>query len=156
MRNPTGESGFPRAPRRSGEEGLYRVPRWEELVADPSQAGMLDVQTARIVATKALGVFMASFFRSLEGNDSRIFDDPVGQTRECRRDGTANVFRAFPDLDDIVSVEQVATILGKPRSWIIRRAGILPFVTRLSRKHYICSRIALRRWLANRPHTAKS
>jgi len=150
MRNTTGDDGFPQVPRKSGEAGLYGVPRWEELVADPSQAGMLDVRTARIVATKALGLFMASFFRSLEGSDSRIFN-PASQTQECRRDGKANVSRAFPDLDDVVSVEQVATILGKPRSWIIRRAGALPFVTRLSRKHYICSRIALKRWLATRP-----
>jgi hypothetical protein len=38
-----------------------------------------------------------------------------------------------------------------PRRWIIRKARRLPFVIRLSRKKYVCSRIALQRWLASRP-----
>jgi hypothetical protein len=55
-----------RVPRRLGEAGLYAVPRWDELVADPSKAGVLDTRTAHIVATKALGIFVASFCRLLE------------------------------------------------------------------------------------------
>ena len=59
--------------------------------------------------------------------------------------------RTLPELDDVASVEEVAGILGKPRRWIIQNAASLPFVTRVSRKHYVCSRIVLRRWLASRP-----
>ena len=55
-----------------GEEGLYAVPRWEDLVADPSKAGVLDARTARIVAAKALGVFAASLYRLFEAAERAI------------------------------------------------------------------------------------
>src|SRR6516165_4078221 len=101
MRNTMGGDGdgFPRVSRRSGEAGVYDVPRVEELVADPSMAGVLDARTARIVATKALGVFMASFCRLLEeeGNGSPSNgsgqglarrDDPPGGSRSCQNSTT--------------------------------------------------------------------
>jgi hypothetical protein len=148
MRNTTGDDGFTRVPRRSGEAGLYGVPRWEELVADPSQAEVLDVRTARIVATKALTVFVACLYRSLEGGDGPGIE-------ACRMslcsNGPANSSSPVPPLDDILSVEEVASILRKPRRWVIRHAARLPFVIRISRKHFICSKLALRRWLAARP-----
>ena len=86
MRNTLGGNGngFPRVSRRPGEAGLYGVPRWEELVADPSRAGVLDPRTARIVATKALGVFMASFCRLLEAEGGGNLGDEAGQTSGCR------------------------------------------------------------------------
>ncbi len=154
MRNTVGGDGIPRVLRRSGEAGLYSVPRWEELVADPSRAGVLDAHTARIVATKALSVFMASFCRLLEAGEGDNLADRAGET-PARRDGPSSSTRSLPELDDVVSVEDVAGILGKPRRWIIQNAASLPFVTRVSRKHYVCSRIVLRRWLASRPRALK-
>jgi len=156
MRNTMGGEGdgSPRVSRRSGEAGAYNVPRLEELVADPSMAGVLDARTARIVATKALGVFMASFCRLLEAEGSGSLGDEGGQPL-AHRDGPPSGSRTLPELDDIASVEQVADILGKPRRWIIQNAASLPFVTRVSRKHYVCSRIVLRRWLATRPRGLK-
>ncbi|MGH9344337.1 MAG: hypothetical protein ACRD19_11320 [Terriglobia bacterium] len=156
MRNNIGGngSGFPRVPRKPGEGGLYAVPRWEELVADPSRAGVLDARTARIVAAKALGVFAASLCRAFEaadGGDSASV--PIGA--QAWRDRSASGSGTFPSLDDIATVEEVAGIIDKPRRWIIRNAASLPFVTRVSRKHYICSRIALRRWVATRPRSLK-
>lgn len=156
MRNNMGGdgNGYPNVPRRSGEARLYSVPRWEELVADPNKAGVLDVRTARIVAAKALGVFAASLYRLFEVADES--DSNRGQDGTSSwRDGRSNDSRALPGLDDVASVEEVAGVIGKPRSWIIRNAARLPFVTRVSRKHYVCSRIALRRWLASRPRTLK-
>ena len=74
MRNTLGGdgNGFPRVSRRPGEEGLHTVPRWEDLVADPSKAGVLDAHTARIVAAKALGVFAASLYRLFEAADETM------------------------------------------------------------------------------------
>ncbi|MGH7840035.1 MAG: hypothetical protein ACREQT_00750 [Candidatus Binataceae bacterium] len=156
MRNNMGGNGdgFPRVPRRPGEAGLFTVPRWEELVADPSRAGVLDARTARIVAAKALGVFAASLYRLFEAADD---DDSASAPRGAPawRDGPASGSRTLPGLDDVATVEEVAGIIDKPRRWIIRNAANLPFVTRVSRKHYVCSRIALRRWLATRPRTLK-
>jgi hypothetical protein len=156
MRNTLGGdgNGFPRVSRRLGEEGLHTVPRWEDLVADPSKAGVLDPRTARIVATKALGVFMASFCRLLEAEGGGSLGDAASQTSGWR-DGQASGSRTLPELDDVASVEEVAGLLGKPRRWIIQNAASLPFVTRVSRKHYVCSRIVLRRWLASRPRALK-
>ncbi len=71
------------------------------------------------------------------------------------RDRSASSSRTLPGLDDVASIEEVVEIIGKERRWIIRNAADLPFVTRISRKHYVCSRIALRRWLATRPRALK-
>ena len=60
-----------------------------------------------------------------------------------------------PDVGDVLKVEEVAAIIGKPRRWIIRNAADLPFVTRVTRKHFICSKVALQRWIASRPRSLK-
>lgn len=154
MRKPRGSGSSPRGPQESGGTGLFVVPRLEELVADPSRAGVLDARTAGIVATQALGVFMASFCRLLQAGGADNPGDEAGQVAGWRG-GPSHSSRILPELDDVVSVEEVAGILGKPRRWIIRNASRLPFVTRVSRKHYVCSRIVLRRWLASRPRALK-
>ena len=154
MRKPRGNGSSPRGPQGSGVAGLFVVPRLEELVADPGKAGVLNPRTARIVATQALGVFMASFCRLLEAGGADNLGDEAGQGAGWR-DGPSNSSRNLPALDDVVSVEEVAGILGKPRRWIIQNAARLPFVMRVSRKHYVCSRIGLRRWLGTRPRAPK-
>ncbi len=136
---PTGtknRSGQLRVPRRSEETGLYEVPKWQELVDDPRKAGVLDARTARIVAAKTLGLFAATV--------CRLLDEPE------RADGTGK-----PDLDDIVPIEEIARIFGKERSAIIRMARDLPFVYRVSRKNYLCSKNAFAKWLASRSRTRK-
>ena len=79
MRKPRGNDSSPRGPRGSGVAGLFVVPRLEELVADPSKAGVLDTRTARIIATKALGVFVASSLPIFEAEGP---NNPV--TRQAR------------------------------------------------------------------------
>jgi hypothetical protein len=133
--------------------GLYTVPRLEELAADPSKAGVLDVRTARIVAAKALGVFAASLYRLFEAED--VNDADPGGSSAWSDGSTSGARRALPDVDDVLQVEEVAAIIGKPRRWIIDNAPNLPFVMRVSRKHFVCSRIGLRRWLASRPRSLK-
>src|SRR5262245_3358229 len=143
MRN-RGKEEIARVPRRSGGAGLYAVPRWEELVADPSKAGVLDTRTARVVAAKALGVFAASLCRVFEAtDDNNVSADLDGMP--ASRDGASSGSGTPLGLEDIASVEDVARIIGKPRRWIIRNAANLPFVTRISRKHYVCSKVGLKR-----------
>jgi hypothetical protein len=156
MRNTMGgnSNGFPRVSRRPGDEGLHTVPRWEDLVADPSKAGVLDARTARIVAAKALGVFAASLYRLFDAADKNDSDDELDGT-PASRDRLGSSARTLPGLDDVASIEEVVEIIGRDRRWIIRNAANLPFVTRISRKHYVCSRVALRRWLATRPRALK-
>jgi hypothetical protein len=43
-----------RVPRRSGGEGLFRVPRLEELVADPDRIRVLDAHTTCILRMRAI------------------------------------------------------------------------------------------------------
>ncbi len=154
MRNHTGgdSHGSPRVPRKSGEAGLYTVPRLEELAADPGKAGVLDTRTARIVAGKALGIFAASLYRLFETAE---VNEAVSGGFATGRDGFASGARALPDVGDVLKVEEVAAIIGKPRRWIIRNAADLPFVTRVTRKHFICSKVALQRWIASRPRSLK-
>ena len=154
MRNHTGAEGAssPRVPRRSSEAGLHTVPRLEQLAVDPGKAGVLDMRTARIVAGKALGIFAAALYRLFEVtevNEADLAESPQGPVISTRGPGPA------PGLDDVASLEEVAAIIGKSRRWIIRNAAALPFVTRLTRKHYICSKAALQRWIASRPRPSK-
>src|ERR1700730_2325840 len=105
MRKPKGNDSSPRGPRGSGVAGLFVVPRLEELVADPSRAGVLDTRTARNVATQALCVFMASFGRLLEPAGADNLGDEAGQTLAWR-DGSSGSSRTLPSLDDVATVEE--------------------------------------------------
>jgi hypothetical protein len=151
MRKPRGNDSSPPGPRGSGEAGLYTVPRLEELAADPSKAGVLDARTARIIAAKALAVFATSLYRLFEAetDDGDLGGPPAW------RDGPANVSRTSPEFDDVTTVKEIARVIGKERRWITRNAANLPFVIRILRKNYVCSRIAFRRWLASRPRSLK-
>jgi hypothetical protein len=115
MRNTMGGDGnrLPRVSRKLSDEGLYTVPRLEELAADPGKAGVLDVRTARIIAAKALGVFAASLFRLFEAVDESDSDNEPRGTM-AGRDGPPGSSRTLPGLDDVASVEEVAGIIGKP------------------------------------------
>lgn len=154
MRNHTGAEnpGSPRVPRRSGEAGLYTFSRLEQLAADPGKAGVLDMRTARIVAGKALGIFAASLYRLFETTE---VNEPGSTGSPLEPDVSTSRSGSVPGLDDVATVEEVATIIGKPRRWIIENAANLPFVMRVSRKHFVCSRIGLRRWLASRPRSLR-
>jgi hypothetical protein len=110
--------------------------------------------SARIVAAKALGVFAASLYRLFETTDKGDSDSEPGRA-PAWRDQLASSSRTLPGLEDVASIEEVVEIIGKERRWIIRNKAHLPFVMRISRKHYVCSRIALRRWLATRPRALK-
>ncbi len=146
-------NGIPRVPRRSDEAGLHAIPKWEELLANPGRAWVVDVRTARMVAFKALGIFAASVYCLIQ---AAAPTEPNGgqDGTPTWRDGPPSGSR-LAGLDDIASVEEVVGVIRKPRRWIIRNAASLPFVIRVSRKHFVCSRSALARWLASRPRSLK-
>jgi len=155
MRNSTGGNnpGSPSAPRRSSEPGLYAVPKWEELLADPSKAGQLDTNAARIVAARALGIFAASLYRLLEVE--KIQGDETGSMPVWRSNGR-NPSQVVGDPEDVTTLEEIARLIGKDRRWMTRNAANLPFVIRLSRKNFVCSRVAFKRWLATRPRSSRN
>ena len=115
MRRPRGNSGPPQGPRRSGEAGLYVVPRLEELVADPEHVRVLDIETALVLKTQALialtllhGFDLQWRSRFVEGRDRR---------------------RA----DRLLNVQEAAQKLGHKPDWIYRHHGEFPFRVRHGR-----------------------
>lgn len=131
---------------RTSAGGLYKMPKLEELAADPDKAAVLDARTARIVAGKALSIFAASLYRLLVAPDMRDSGDVRAPSN-----GSSNGLQTLPNLDDVTSVDEIAKAIGKQKRWITRNATTLPFVIRLSRKNYICSKSAFMRWLGTRP-----
>ena len=155
MRNNMGGdgNGIPRVPRRSDAAGLHAVPKWEELLANPGRAWVVDVRTARMVAFKALGVFAASVYCLIQ---AAVPTEPdSGQNEPPAWPNRPTSGSRLSGLDDIASIEEVAGVIGKPRRWIIRNAASLPFVIRVSRKHFVCSKCSLARWLASRPRSLR-
>jgi len=57
---------------------------------------------------------------------------------------------ATQDEGPMLTPDEAATVLRRPRRWIYRNAKRLPFVRRISRKTLLCSELGIRRWLATR------
>ena len=89
MRKPTGKSGA----------GLFIVPRLEELVADPGQVNVLDIETARILRTRAI-----SALNLLHGYDVEHASMIVGGYAQPR--------------DRLLNVKQAAEKLGVKVGWL--------------------------------------
>ena len=108
MRKPRGNGSSPRGPQGSGVAGLFVVPRLEELVVDPGKAGVLDTRTARIVATQGTGR-IHGILLPIARSGRRPATLATRQAR-CRAGGTGqqSSSRILPELDDVVSVEEVA------------------------------------------------
>ena len=154
MRNASGTKGGARVPRRSGEAGLVSVPRLEELAVDPSKAWVLDTHTARKLAASGLkqtamglAATLALICRLLDPEGEENGDQPPIRTNARTT--------ASDDLSNIVSIDEVAVVLGVDGEWIKRNAPTLPFVKRLSRKNSVCLKPELMRWLASRPSSRR-
>ena len=77
-----------RVPRRSGGEGLFEVPRLEELVADPDKVRVLDAHTTRALRKQAIVALNVLF-------DHELVRDRLGMDRfGPRRDRLLNVEEA--------------------------------------------------------------
>jgi hypothetical protein len=135
-----------RVPRRSGAAGLVAVPMLVKVAAGPSKAGMPDERKAQ---ERASGSANGTVYRLLAYDDA---DDSV--TEAFPADGCDHEDGIQFDLDDLITVEEVAAVLNVRRQWIIRRK--LPFVRQMSRKKYVCSRVRLRLWLASRSGPLKA
>ncbi len=141
-----------RVPRRSGVAGLYAVPLLLEVAADSGEAGILDGRTTQVLAGPVA-----------QGAHGPLVKLPIstivtrsGPSSHWDREGSAENGSVPFDIDDIMTVDEIAAVLHVPRRWIIRRARKLPFVRQMSRKKYACSRIRLRQWLASRPGSPNS
>jgi hypothetical protein len=135
-----------RVPRRSGVAGLDAVPLLLEVAADSGDAGILDGRTTQVLAGP---VEQGAHGPVVKLPISTIVrrSDPSSHSGERSAENGSVPF----DIDDIMTVDEIAAVLHVPRRWIIRRARKLPFVRQMSRKKYACSRIRLRQWLASRP-----
>ncbi len=145
MRNTRDTKGGAREPRRSGGAGLVAVPIVVELAVESQGAGMPDERRAqqhtsanRLVSPLYRLLLYDEGAAGASGAEAR--DDPTGWEQELPF--------AIPD---IITVEEVADGLHVRRDWLIRKAKTrkYPFLKRMSRKKYCCSRILLRRWLAS-------
>ncbi|MBF6568059.1 MAG: helix-turn-helix domain-containing protein [Candidatus Binataceae bacterium] len=115
MRKPTGNSGLPRGPRGSGVAGLFSVPRLEELVADPGQVRVLDMDTARVLKTQAIAALNLLHGYDLER--ARMVVEGHGLQRR----------------DRLVNVEEASEKLGVKPDWLYRHHKNLPFTVRHGR-----------------------
>jgi Helix-turn-helix domain len=136
MRDTAGTKGGARVPRGSTVEGLFAVPRLEELAADPSKIWVLDRHTTRILAT--IGITAASALLLREA--------------EFAREYTSVGSEGKPDdkLSDWITVEEAANVLHRSPRWIFRNCGRRPFVRKINRKNWLISRSELRRWIDTR------
>jgi len=53
--------------------------------------------------------------------------------------------------DRTISLEEAAALIHRPRQWIVRNRKRLPWVHRISRKTFVASERAVRRWVAAQP-----
>ena len=100
MRKPRGNGSSPRGPRGSGVAGLFVVPRLEELVADPGQIGVLDMDTARVLKTQAIAALNLLHGYDLER--ARMVVDGHGLQRR----------------DRLLNVAEAAVKLGVKPDWL--------------------------------------
>jgi predicted DNA-binding transcriptional regulator AlpA len=115
MRKPTGKIGLPRGPRGSGVAGLFVVPRLEELVADPGQIGVLDMDTARLLKTQAIAALNLLHGYDLES--ARMVIEGHGLQHR----------------DRLLKVEEASEKLGVKPDWLYRHHKSLPFTVRHGR-----------------------
>ena len=114
MRKPTGNSGLPRGPRGSGVAGLFSVPRLEELVADPGQVRVLDMDTARVLKTQAIAAL--NLLHGYDLDRARMVEGHGLQRR-----------------DRLLNVEEASEKLGVKPDWLYRHHKGLPFTVRHGR-----------------------
>jgi Helix-turn-helix domain len=136
MRDTAGTKGGARVPRGSTVEGLFAVPRLEELAADPSKIWVLDRHTTRILAT--IGITAASALLLREA--------------EFAKEYTSVGSEGKPDdkLSDWITVEEAANVLHRSPRWIFRNCGRRPVVRKINRKNWLISRSELMRWIDTR------
>ena len=130
---------------------LNAVPKRGQAAADPSKTWVLDVRTARVLSNTSLGDLIAAICRL-------VAIDDVGN-QGAPSDGGSTSLGTSADqawsVDDTITVEEAAAALHMERRRLIREARRYPFIRRLSRKNWICSRSIMRRWLASRPNSAR-
>jgi predicted DNA-binding transcriptional regulator AlpA len=95
--------------------GLFVVPRLEELVADPGQIGVLDMNTARVLKTQAIAALNLLHGYDLER--ARLVVDGHGLQRR----------------DRLLNVAEAAVKLGVKPDWLYRHHKDLRFTVRHGR-----------------------
>jgi predicted DNA-binding transcriptional regulator AlpA len=117
------------------------VPSVASLVANPSSAA--DVPVDRIPALVAELASEQSALSALQG---------VLTTRLLV--SQANAVGQPDSVDRLLTVDEVARVLGVTRRWVQRRARRLPFARRISEHAIRYSESGLKRWMSNRKISA--
>jgi hypothetical protein len=106
------------------------VPTLDEIVREPARAAALAAETVRALFGQA-AIAQATLLPRLLLNDSGP---------------------AIPEKpEDWISLEEAAALVGRPRSWLLRRHPRPAWLKRLGRKTFVVNRRGLERWLDSRP-----
>ena len=110
---------------------LAAVPTLDEIAREPAKAATLPADTARALYGQ-LVLVQAALLPQLLCTDR----NPV----------------AAPEPpEDWISLDDAAALVGRPRSWLLRRQPRPAWLKRLSGKVFVVNRAGLLRWLSNRP-----
>jgi predicted DNA-binding transcriptional regulator AlpA len=104
-----------RVPRRSGGEGLFRVPGLEELVADPDRVRVLDAHTTCILKMRAIAAL-----NLLNAHDMEL----LWSTRGTVPEGGA---------ERLLRVKEAAKKFGVTADWLYRHHDEFSFTVRHGR-----------------------
>ena len=126
--------------------GLYTVPRWEELAAEPSKACVLAPRAIRVHTDSALAALKTA---------TAVLDTIRNVQRELfpvQEEGLNGATHRADGEKRWLSVHEAAAILHRSPRWIYRNARRLPFTHRVSRKTMLISARELDDWLSARKH----
>lgn len=110
-----GNEVFARVPRRSCGEGLFRVPRLEELVADPGKVRVLDAHTTHILRTQAIAALNV-----LNAHDLELLWREFGAAKGRGR-------------ERMLRVKEAAEKFGVTADWLYRHHAEFGFTVRHGR-----------------------
>ncbi len=109
---------------------LAPVPSLDEIAREPAKAAALPAETARALFGQVVLVQAALLPQLLRPDAGADGPEPP---------------------EDWISLDAAAALVGRPRSWLLRRHPRPAWVKRLGRKTFVVNRRALQRWLDSRP-----
>jgi hypothetical protein len=114
---------------------LTAIPTLDDLARDPSRAQDLPADAIAALAMRCATVHAALAAAAWAVNSRSSHKRPtVVETSK----------------DRLLNETETEAMLGRPRRWIFRNADKLPFIRRVSAKHFVASERELSRWLGAR------
>jgi hypothetical protein len=101
----------------------------DAIASEPERALDLAPGEARVLLTRAAAVH-AALVAAVVASANSTQAGPEG-----------------PPDDRMLSLDEVAAMIHRPRAWIVRNRATLPFIHEVSPKTFIASERAVRRWI---------